>query len=222
MIRKVCGMKYPENMTGLAGTGANVMGLIFYEGSPRYFSGDLPVLPSELALAGVFVNSALPEVIEKTSRYRLSFIQLHGEESPEYCKALSAELKNYGYTADIIKAIPLAGTGDLSIAEAYDGLVQYFLFDTKGPNKGGNGYRFNWDILGGYELQTPFILSGGIGPDDAEAVNTFLGSTPGKHCSGFDLNSCFEIRPGLKNMNLIKEFNTRITGTTPDKKITEI
>ncbi|WP_224489833.1 phosphoribosylanthranilate isomerase [Robertkochia flava] len=221
MIRKVCGMRDPKNMLDLAATGTTVMGLIFYKKSPRYFNGELPQLPSNMALAGVFVNSSISEVTDKAETYDLSYIQLHGEETPEYCQSLKSALEEKDLSPRIIKALPVAAKEDLSPISGYKGVTDLFLFDTRGRNRGGNGEQFDWSILKDYSADTPFLLSGGIGPEDAGAIITFLASPWGARCAGIDLNSRFEIRPGLKDTRLIKEFNTQLVEGNLKQKNTQ-
>ena len=192
MIIKVCGMKYPDNISDLSMLPIDFIGMIFYEKSPRYVS-DLQ--PEEIntrgkELVGVFVNASETEIMQMTNKYNLDLIQLHGSESPEFCKKLNE-------TMPVIKAFSIADASDFEQTKEYEGLWGYFLFDTKTPQYGGSGQKFDWQILKEYKGSMPFLLSGGISIDDVEAIKQI------KHprFEGIDLNSRFEIEPGLKDIN---------------------
>lgn len=217
MILKVCGMKDPENMKALAKAGPDLMGLIFYERSPRFFKGPLPEIKGEMKLAGVFVNAPLEDIIEKVGEYNLNFIQLHGEESPEYLKALKHKLIDLQLPTRLIKVCSVATAKDLASIKPYEGLADLFLFDTKGRYRGGNGIRFDWKLLENYTGSTPYLLSGGIAPDDAGDIVKFLHTAEGQNCAGLDVNSGFETEPGYKDIGLIKEFKNKINREFPEK-----
>ncbi len=134
--------------------------------------------------------------------YALDFIQLHGSESPDYISQLNDQWP-------IIKAFNIATAEDLEATKPYEGIADYFLFDTKGKSVGGNGEKFDWSVLKSYNGETPFLLSGGIGPDDAEMVKSQFPILNAK-CIGIDLNSRFEIAPALKDINKLKEFIKKI------------
>jgi phosphoribosylanthranilate isomerase len=148
----------------------------------------------------VFVDEDLETVRRIADEYALNFIQLHGHESREYCAQLSG-LK-------LIKAISVSGHDDIATYKTYEGLVEYFLFDTKCPSIGGSGQQFNWSVLSAYDGSTPFLLSGGIGPDDAERLRALrvLDGFPVERCAGIDLNSRFELAPGLKDVIKLQAF----------------
>ena len=142
----------------------------------------------------MFVDEDIEQVKRIADEYALDFIQLHGHESPEYCTQLKG--------MHLIKAISVSGRDDIATYKAYEGLVDYFLFDTKCPTVGGSGQQFDWSVLSAYDGNTPFLLSGGIGPDDAERVKAFHH----EKCIGIDLNSRFELAPGLKDINKLRTF----------------
>lgn len=196
-------MKYPENIQELVTLPIDYMGLIFYEKSPRYVSQldllDLLNSTHSIERVGVFVNENIEIIRQKAKEYHLSFAQLHGNESPEFCKELSQFV-------NIIKAFSVADESDLEKTKDYENLCSYFLFDTKTSQYGGSGQKFDWTALDAYEGSTPFLLSGGISVNDVEAIRAI------KHprFEGVDLNSCFETQPGLKNINLLKQFITDI------------
>jgi len=191
---KVCGMRDAENIREVEALGIDLMGFIFWPKSSRYVSDCPSYLPSNVKRVGVFVNENIEKVKQTAHDYALDFIQLHGSESPEYCTLLKGH--------HLIKAFNIATKVDFAQAKAYEGLVDYFLFDTKGKSVGGNGEKFDWSVLSAYDGNTPFLLSGGIGPEDAEQVKSF--NHP--QCIGIDLNSRFEIAPGLKDINKLKQF----------------
>lgn len=215
MKLKVCGMNH--NPIEVAQLQPDYLGFIFWEPSTRYFDGDLPLLPKEIQKVGVFVDASIEEVLQKVVAYNLNAVQLHGKESPDFCKALRhselvSESQNEVSTAldltslDIIKVFSIKDDFDFSILEDYEGVCDYFMFDTKGKLPGGNGYTFNWNILKAYPSKKPFFLSGGIGLETMESLQSFLNSPASKNCYAIDVNSKFEIQPGLKNTEQVKEF----------------
>ena len=195
LVIKVCGMREADNIHEVEALGVDWLGLIFWPKSSRYVSERPDYLPQHAKRVGVFVDEAVDTVKKKADAYALDLIQLHGSESPDYIRALKV-------SCSIIKAFSIATADDLEQTKDYEGLVDYFLFDTKGPSVGGNGVQFNWDVLKDYHGQTPFLLSGGIGPDDAERIQAFHHP----QCIGIDLNSRFELSPGLKDINKLKQF----------------
>ena len=215
MKLKVCGMKY--NPKEVAEFQPDYLGFIFWEPSSRYFEGDLPELPFDIKKIGVFVDAPLEQVLDKIKKYDLDGVQLHGNETPEYCKKLGhAELvsasrseipkqvRNDGF--EIIKVFSIKDDFDFSILTAYEDVCDYFLFDTKGKLPGGNGYTFDWSILKNYPSIKPFFLSGGIGLDELEKLKSFLESPASKYCHAIDVNSRFETRPGLKDTEKLSTF----------------
>ncbi|MCX6220179.1 MAG: phosphoribosylanthranilate isomerase [Bacteroidia bacterium] len=204
MLIKVCGMREPGNIEQVAAiSGVDLVGLIFYEHSPRYVdSADTALSVASLTtvkVVGVFVNAAPEVVAAKCMDYRLDYIQLHGIETPEYLISLREQLSDW---VKIIKAFPIQNAEDLKRVSGYEGLCDYFLFDTKTSGYGGSGEAFDWGILQQYKGFTEFLLSGGIAPDSLEALSRFQH----KLCAGVDLNSRFETAPGIKNIPLLKDF----------------
>jgi len=192
-------MKYPDNIKELGELPINFMGMIFYAKSPRYADNltgrDVDTVPQGIKLVGVFVDADIEYIAEKTVRYGLDMIQLHGNESPGFCKELNK-------TVPVIKAFSIAEASDLDKVKQYEGIVDYFLFDTKTPQYGGSGQKFDWNILNEYHGNTHFLLSGGISIDDAEAIKGITHPL----FYGIDLNSKFEIEPGLKDIQLLQQF----------------
>lgn len=204
---KVCGMKSPENMMEISDLGPKYMGFIFYEKSSRFFKGNLPELSSDLKKVGVFVNSDIDDIKNKVLNYQLNAIQLHGTESAEFCLKLAKSLPD---TIQLIKVFSIKNSFDFSILEDFEAVCDYFLFDTKGELPGGNGETFDWTVLNNYPSKKPFFLSGGIGLESIEKLKKFLASPVAKYCHAIDVNSKFEIKPGLKNKEDIRTFNETI------------
>lgn len=217
MLIKVCGMRDPENIRQVAGTGIDWMGFIFYARSARSIDSrqwtvdslkktdspsnyHLSTVNRQLKRVGVFVNATPEYMIETANLYKLDYLQLHGNESPDTCYALQKR----GYA--IIKAFSIASADDLTSTTEYEGRTDYFLFDTKCNSYGGSGKQFDWSVLASYKGNTPFLLSGGIAPDSVDAVRNF------RHpqLAGIDLNSGFETEPGMKDAEKIKTFIDKI------------
>ena len=196
-------MRDTDNIREVSASGVDWIGMIFYHKSPRYIGEDNTSLYDEIHYqgrrikkVGVFVNATPEEMMDCTTKYKLDFIQLHGNESPEVCCSL--QRRGIG----VIKALSVESTEDIKAAEAYEGCVDYLLFDTKCSNYGGSGKMFDWTVLSSYKGKTPFLLSGGINPECLDGVKTF--SHP--MLAGIDINSGFEISPALKDAGLITHF----------------
>ena len=187
-------MREADNIREVEALGIDMMGFIFWPKSSRYVSQRPDYLPKRVKRVGVFVDEDPEQVKRLADDYALDYIQLHGQESPSYIFQLRG--------LHVIKAFNISIAEDLLQTQPYEGLVDFFLFDAKGKSVGGNGEKFNWDVLDAYQGATPFLLSGGIGPDDAERVNAFYHPK----CIGIDLNSRFELSPGLKDVAKLKEF----------------
>lgn len=202
LIVKVCGMRDADNIRATEKLGIDWLGFIFWPKSSRYVAAPPAYLPQCAKRIGVFVDASTDDVLQHVADYGLHAIQLHGHESPEYIKALSAT----HHQLSIIKAFNIATPADLEQTKPYKNLVDYFLFDANGKSIGGNGTQFDWTVLKEYHGQTPFLLSGGIGPDDAEHVKAF------RHpqLAGIDLNSRFEVAPALKDIQKLTTFLTQL------------
>ena len=205
---KVCGMRDAENIRQVEALGVDLMGFIFWPRSSRYVAERPSYLPTRCRRVGVFVDESIEQVRRIADEYVLDYIQLHGHESPDYIHALKAAAtpRSCKGGVSIIKAFNIATADDLAQTKPYEGLVDYFLFDAKGKSVGGNGEKFNWSVLDSYDGDTPFLLSGGIGPNDADVLTSYLLPLTSKHCIGIDLNSRFEMAPGLKDVAKLKEF----------------
>lgn len=202
---KVCGMREPENIAAVSRLPINYMGFIFYAPSPRNCIENigrdtLSHLPDEVRPVAVAVNMGEDEIVSLADRYGFDTFQLHGDESPELCRSL----RRRGFI--VIKALGIKDRDDLRKAEPYSDNVDYFLFDTATKARGGSGKKFDWAVLDGYSLSVPFFLSGGIGPDDLAEIEAF-----NHPCfEGIDLNSKFELSPGIKNVDALAAFIEKI------------
>jgi len=209
---KICGMKHPGNISEVAKLQPDYMGFIFYEKTPRYFETKMPEIPSAIKKTGVFVDEEINIILERIKEQDLNAIQLHGEESAAFCYELKTLLMET--QVEIIKVFSVKDDFDFSLLEAYEPVVDYFLFDTKGKNKGGNGITFNWKVLKNYPSEKPFFLSGGIGPEEVEAIQelkTYFEKNGNKDLLyAIDVNSKFEEEAGLKNIEKLKEFRKRL------------
>lgn len=204
MIIKVCGMREPENIRSVERTGIDWMGFIFWPRSSRYVSAPPSYLPQKAKRVGVFVDADADTIKRHVAGCALDIVQLHGQESPEYLQSLRSVFS--GSALLFIKAFSIADDKDLRRTAAYEGIADYFLFDTKTPLPGGSGMKFDWSVLSAYTGRTPFLLSGGIGPDDAPRVRSF------KHekLAGIDLNSRFETAPAMKDADRLARFLSQL------------
>ena len=220
---KVCGMRDGDNIREVERLIANsslitlhsspfMMGFIFWPKSSRYVSERPAYLPTKCKRVGVFVDEDVETVNRIANDYALDYIQLHGQEAPEYLRTLRL-VDGFPVNIRIIKAFNIANADDFAQTKPYEGLVDYFLFDTKGKSVGGNGEKFDWSVLAAYDGNTPFLLSGGIGPDDAERLHALraLDGFPVEKCAGIDLNSRFEIAPGLKDVAALRSFLSQLS-----------
>ncbi len=195
-------MKYAGNRSDTEKLPVDYLGFIFYPESKRFVGRTISpeLFNSEKAKVAVFVNEKIDEIIRITREYDFKYVQLHGNETPEICEALKTKgLK-------IIKAFSLNDNFDFSKLTNYESCTDFFLFDTKTEIPGGSGKKFNWKILEKYTMNTPFFLSGGIGPGDAGAIKEI--NHPKLY--GIDLNSRLEDEPGLKNIKKLEEFINEI------------
>ncbi len=215
MKLKVCGMKHQDNIESVAALEPDYLGFIFYEKTPRHFDSKIPKLPDNIKKVGVFVNEELSTVIKKVNEFDLQAVQLHGEEAPYYCSILkSTNLVSGDKPVDIIKVFSVKDGFNFEVLEPYENVCDYYLFDTKGKQPGGNGYTFDWNLLNNYPSTKPFFLSGGIGLAEIEAIKAFKASPASKYCYALDVNSKFETEPGLKNTSILREFIYKLSDKT--------
>ena len=213
MKLKVCGMKY--NTQEVAEIQPDYLGFIFWEPSKRFFEGKMPPLPMGTKKIGVFVDSEIDGILGKIEKYNLWGVQLHGNESPEFCGQIKTKWETASFDPDqdrpsrcpaVIKVFSIKEDFNFEVVKAYEKVCDYFLFDTKGRLPGGNGYAFDWKLLKDYSATIPYFLSGGIGLEEIDAIKEFLGRPESKFCHAIDVNSRFEIEAGLKNIEHLKEF----------------
>jgi len=210
ILIKVCGMREPQNIADVTHLGIDYVGFIFYEKSPRYILPiDIEQLPhlGKVQKVGVFVNHAIDFIVEKIHNFQLDLVQLHGDESVRFCTDLRAAIhlgnhKEQTHQVKIIKVFSVGEAFDFSGLNDYKPIVDYFLFDTKGKNLGGNGTAFNWDILKNYDNEVPFFLSGGIDNQHIEEIKALNNL----NIHAIDINSKFEISAGNKDIGKLKNF----------------
>jgi phosphoribosylanthranilate isomerase len=198
---KVCGMRLASNIKDLGALDIDFIGFIFYPKSARNVEL-LPIIniPKKIGRVGVFVNASVEEIQEKAKEFNLDYVQLHGDESPEFCQ----NLQEKGYV--LFKAFAVDNTFDFKVLEAYEDCCTYFLLDAKGKSYGGNGIQFDWNVLGEYSSQKPFFLSGGI---DLNSIQSILNlELPQLH--GIDINSKFELSPAFKDIPKLKKLVRKI------------
>ena len=200
MKLKVCGMRYDDNIREIAAIEPDYMGFIFFEGSSRHVSESIPTLSPSIRKVGVFVNASYDTIVEKINTHDLQAVQLHGEETPEFCKSLQR------LNIEIIKVFSIKNEFNFDVLNLYESVCDFYLFDTKGPLAGGNGYCFDWSVLEDYPSTKPYFLSGGIGLENLDKLQAFKNSTAATYCHAVDVNSKFEIAPAKKNKELLEKF----------------
>ena len=203
-------MREPANIQALAELKPDYMGLIFYPRSGRYVnetsSGIFENLSAEIKITGVFVDESPEVILDKIKQYQLQAVQLHGQETPEYCLSLQKALKAENSGVEMIKAFGLDEDFDFDVLLPYDNAVSYFLFDTKTPGHGGSGRKFNWEVLKNYHLEKPYFLSGGIDLSDLGELKKLYDP----RLYAVDLNSKFEISPAFKDIERVSQAINKI------------
>lgn len=205
MKLKVCGMRESQNIRELLMLNPDYMGFIFYEKSPRNVGevldeSLLKSFPQSVQKVGVFVNASLDFVKDKVTKYALDLVQLHGDESPAYVADL------FAVGIRVMKVFSVGNEFDFKQSGQYNPFVEYFLFDTKGKARGGNGEVFNWELLKDYDQEVPFFLSGGIDLDNMSDLK----SLEGMNIHAIDVNSKFELEPGLKDIEMVRVLSKQI------------
>ncbi len=200
---KICGMRDFENVKDVLKYKPDFMGFIFFEGSKRFVSDEdleklLKLNFGTTKRVGVFVNESTDKIIEKFEKGYFDLVQLHGDESPEEVQLLKYQ------GIETIKVFSVGEEFDAKILEDYESIVDYFLFDTKGAQRGGNGYKFDWEVLITLDIKLPFFLSGGL--EVADRNNSQLSSMP--NLLALDYNSKIELLPGLKDLDGVKKILT--------------
>ena len=210
-------MRDADNIRDISALGVDMIGLIFYPPSPRYvqqFSSGAGIIPDYAPdmgktplRVGVFVDDMPQNIVTRVYNYKLDYIQLHGNEPRETLENLRATIDpDIKPKIKIIKAISVSSAEDIKKYKEYVGAADLFLFDTKCKTVGGSGELFDWQVLQAYDGDVPFLLSGGIGPDDAERIQNFHHPK----MIGIDLNSKFEIEPALKDVEKLKQFLVKV------------
>ena len=201
---KVCGMKHEDNIRQVLELAPDFMGFIFYHKSPRFvgaqWTGPAGDFSDKTKKVGVFVNESVEKVTNTAARFGLDFLQLHGHESPQYCKALSQE------DLSIIKAVRLDTPEDMETLADYVEWVDYFLFDTPSHQYGGTGKVFDWSLLKSYQYNVPVFLSGGVSLDNLSSIKKLKDFKP----EVIDVNSRFESAPGLKDISKLKQLKHQL------------
>jgi len=199
MELKVCGITTTEDILALITLKIDRLGFIFYHMSKRYVYGELikgglKAIPKHIKKTGVFVNAEIAEIEQIINQYQLDSIQLHGDESPEFCN-------HFKGIVEVIKTISIKDKSSFETAKLFENVCDLFLFDTQSEHYGGTGKTFDWQWLEEYTLDKPFYLSGGISLENFEEIKKI------KHgkLTGIDINSKFEIRPGIKDIEKIKQ-----------------
>lgn len=197
---KICGLKDPENIKQVAALKPDYMGFIFYPSSKRFVGEDfiMPQFPSEIKKVGVFVNATATYIIDKIDQYKLDLIQLHGDEKPDFCEV-------FNHFIPVIKAFGIHEQFDWTELSNYEQKCSYFLFDTKTDQYGGSGKQFEWNLLKNYKGICPFFLSGGIGLEEIEKLKIEIPIAIGMKNFVVDVNSKFEIEPGIKDVKKIEK-----------------
>ena len=202
MKLKVCGMRDPENIKALSALTPDYMGFIFWALSSRYLATTTPELPSAIKKTGVFVDASVDYIQSMVLQHKLQAVQLHGEETPQYCSLVQ------DFSVEVIKAFSIKDSFDFSQLDPYETSSDFFLFDTKGELPGGNGYGFDWSLLTNYPFQKPFFLSGGIGLEHTPQIKALLNTDLPLHA--IDVNSKFELAPALKNIDALTQFKNEL------------
>jgi len=198
---KVCGMKNSDNIAELIEVQPDYIGLIFHEKSPRNVDYNFPVkLPDDINKVGVFVNETEGFILDRVERFDIKYVQLHGKESAHFCGRVKK------LNRKIIKAFNIHEAFDFNQLKEYEPYCDYFLFDAFGKKAGGNGITFNWSLLKKYTGEIPFLLSGGINIGMEQKLKTINHPM----LVGIDINSKFELEPGIKNIKKIKQFSDEL------------
>ncbi|KAB7726167.1 phosphoribosylanthranilate isomerase [Rudanella paleaurantiibacter] len=211
---KVCGLRDADNLKEVAALNPDFVGFIFYDKSPRFVGEELDVevvrsLPRNIRKVGVFVNASPESIIRNVKKYDLQYVQLHGTETPDFCKSLRMRGIN------IIKAFRVDETFNFSMLNNYKLQCDFFLFDAKGEQPGGNGFAFDWSLLSRYDNEKPFFISGGIG------LNNLADLEQIRHLKlyGVDVNSQVEVSPGVKDIEKLKELISRVRPVEEEEEV---
>jgi len=207
---KVCGMTQPEQVAALAAMGVTFAGFIFYPKSPRYVFKHMTITEirkvNNINKVGVFVNAPIEEVLHLVDECRLHMVQLHGDEPPKYCEKIADYVS-------VVKAFRLSDNDSVEwMIRPYMDVCDMFMFDTMGVGYGGTGKKFDWSMLKNSTIGKPFFLSGGIEPGDEEELLAFAQEPVAKALFAIDINSKFELSPGVKDLDKVKLFVDKVKG----------
>ena len=202
---KVCGNTLPQQVTALDEIGVTFAGFIFYPKSPRYMGHKISPekmrqIKGKIIKVGVFVNPTYEELMKTVEDYRLDMVQLHGDESPKFCDKIADYIS-------VIKAFRMSDNDSVHhMTQPYAGICDFFMFDTLGAGYGGTGKKFDWDVLQKSPPVKPYFLSGGIELNDEARLEKFITTPAAEKLFAVDINTKFEIGPGVKDLNTIKKF----------------
>ncbi len=193
-----------EQVDKLADLGVTFAGFIFYPKSPRYVFKHMTTTQirkeNNINKVGVFVNAPVEEVLHMVDECRLHMVQLHGDESPKYCEKIADYVS-------VVKAFRLSENDSVQwMIRPFMDVCDMFMFDTMGAGYGGTGKKFDWNMLQGQTIGKPFFLSGGIEPGDEEKLKSFTTEPVAKALFAIDINSRFELAPGIKELDKVKLF----------------
>ena len=196
-------MRDADNIRDVEALGVDFMGFIFYDKSPRNVETKPDYLPEGCHRVGVFVNATVEGIVSRVKDFCLTFVQLHGDETPAFVLGLRKSLEAEGLaTVKIVRSIAVASRSQVMKAQIWDGYVDGILFETPTAGYGGSGISFDWSLLSSYRGKTPFFLAGGLGMECLPELKAF--SHP--RWLGIDLNSRFEIAPGVKDVEKLQQF----------------
>lgn len=202
---KVCGNTLPQQVTALDDLGVTFAGFIFYPKSPRYMAMKIDAekmrqIKRKVIKVGVFVNPTYEELMKTVDDYRLDMVQLHGDETPKFCDKIADYIS-------VIKAFRLSDDDSLPhMTQSYTEVCDFFMFDTLGAGYGGTGKKFDWSMLEKSPPLKPYFLSGGIESGDEQKLSEFITTAAGEKLFAVDINTKFEIGPGVKDVNSIRKF----------------
>ena len=193
-----------EQVDKLADLGVTFAGFIFYPKSPRYVFKHMTTTQirkeNNINKVGVFVNASVQEVLHMVDECRLHMVQLHGDESPKYCEKIADYVS-------VVKAFRLSDNDSVQwMIKPFMDVCDMFMFDTMGAGYGGTGKKFDWNMLQGQTIGKPFFLSGGIEPGDEDKLKTFTAEPVAKALFAIDINSKFELAPGIKELDKVRVF----------------
>ena len=199
---KICGMSNFKNIKDVSELNPDYMGFIFWEKSLRFINNSTPNLTSNIKKTGVFVDQSIDYIENKIKEHKLQAVQLHGKETPDYCDLINQ------LGVETIKAFSVSEGFNFKNLKSYEKYCNFYLFDTKGKLPGGNGFSFDWKILKNYLSKKPFFLSGGVGSDHIEEIHELLKTDLPIYA--IDVNSKFEIIPGIKNIKELTQFKREL------------